>query len=206
MRVSTIISFVLGTTVGSVATYFVVKEKTKEKYKKEMNESIDKYLKHVEGKEDDGQILVPDSGENMDIKEKVDKSIAESAETYFETGKYVYNPVSDTTIRRITKDEFGYDAAYGRIPLTWFPEDDIIADDMMVACGEDELDSMLGVKNPLQITDMYNVDLTSPGHDDVIYICNDELRIYYELTIDDRTFDEAKSRITRITGGYEEDE
>lgn len=187
-----VISFVAGAAIGAVTTYFICKDRMKQKVKEDVDASIDAYRKEMgldkpeETEKDEKIAQVTKSSDHRSSwnPTPIEEYASIVKDTYLNKEE---SDREDHEVEIISVDEYGEDPSYMKVLLTWY-EDGTVADDMYDVVDEDRLKQILGAEDPKDLEpDTYP--------DDVLYIANHNLRCYYELVKDPRTFEEASSRV-----------
>lgn len=176
-----ILVFATGLAVGSAITWFCVKER----YRKIANNEIDeireyyvnKYARDEEcelPKEWEGIVTV---SERESDREQYLKEVGSYAEV-----KGEIEPAAKSQIEVISPDEFGDLEGYKITTIVCF-DDNVFEDDEFNIISRDEFDDVIGLE-VLDELGMYE--------DDSVYIRNDEIKTYFEVIRDYRSYDDAR--------------
>ena len=180
------IIFAAGAAIGSAVTWKLVKNK----YEQIAQEEIDSVKEAFFRREQ--ELITPDNDESMSHAEEVVEEfetglkntkppLKEYAETLRKQG-YVdytdYEKEEDVDMMKpvvIAPEEFGEDETYDTISLTYFA-DNYLTDDRNLLV---DVEKTVGKES-----------LTHFGEfeDDSVFVRNDELKVYYEILLDERSY------------------
>ena len=177
-----IIAFVAGATLGSLATYMVVKKKYEQIAQEEIDSVKELYSKKKTKEED--------SDNEQDIQ--VDEHEVEEYEGIIDsTGYAKYSDISKnkTNNKRenverpyiIRPEEFGEMDDYETISLTHY-SDGVLTDDENEIIADDEIDEVVGSDYAEHFGEY---------EDDSVHVRNDRLKCDYEILLDPRKYPEV---------------
>ena len=179
-----IVMFAAGATIGSVATWQILKKKyekiiqdevesVKIAYKNKLQEKIDvmeSSVQETSSIEDYGaanKVLKEQKGNYNNIVAKHYLSDDEISETY----------KHNTSV--ISPQEFGYDEEYNIVSLSYFPDESILVDEQ----GEIISIDIIGGEETLECIGDYE--------DYAVHVKNDHLKSYYEILVEERSYSEV---------------
>lgn len=179
-KATTIMAFFIGTAVGSVATWKLLKTKYEQIAQEEIDSIKERYSKNHEEDEEEEMIDIPDESEPINgIDEKPDLSIY--TEKLKEQGYLsdVEKGGTDDMIKPyvISPDEYGEMDDYDLYSYVYYA-DKVLADEN---------------NEPIEDVDQ-RIGLESLNHfgeygDDSLYVRNDELKADYEILLDDEKYE-----------------
>lgn len=168
MKYSGLIGFAIGACVGSVATYYYVKDK----FAQIAQEEIDSVKAMYHKRNTELAEKAANKPDIMEYKEIVENNYLSQKESSVKKNE----KNSEVTI--ITPDEFGMEDDYETITCSYYA-DGILADE-----------------RDIRITDSKLNDLDIEGHfgeyeEDIVYVRDDSIKIDYEILRDLRTYSEV---------------
>lgn len=179
-KATTIMAFFIGTAVGSVATWKLLKTKYEQIAQEEIDSIKERYSKNHEENEEEEMIDIPDESEPINgIDEKPDLSIY--TEKLKEQGYLsdVEKGGTDDMVKPyvISPDEYGEMDDYDLYSYVYYA-DKVLADEN---------------NEPIEDVDQ-RIGLESLNHfgeygDDSLYVRNDELKADYEILLDDEKYE-----------------
>lgn len=184
-KVTTGLAFIFGVGVGALATWRVAKgyyEKIADEEIESVKETFSKRAKDTTGTIASTAVAnaiktVDDGIRNMsEASIKAARTIAEYTNYAAPAPQNDYG-YSDVPVI-IEDEEFGQDEMYDKRTLTYY-KDGVLAD---IYDNPVEFDEVVGEGNREKFMD---------PEDNVIYIRNDEYQTYYEVVIEDMTYDDA---------------
>ena len=169
--------FCAGMGFGSLITYLIMKNRRVLEKQNDIFDEKDDF--HVEPPvEEDSKVYFSRYSQDNDFA-KVDATPSRTIpEAVINTIQKYQGLDDDGAIYYITADEFGENEDYDNITLTYFVEDDILAD---------EDDSIISSPNDL-VGDFK--PHFGEEEEDVVYVKNDEVKCYFEVIKDLRKYDE----------------
>lgn len=189
-NINKIIFFSIGATIGSLVTWKILKDKY-EKIAKEEIESV----KNVYKQKNNYQKI-----ENVEIISAEGVPIV----TTFENAPNVllneWNKMKETKEDKkdepytISPEEFGDDADYEKICLTYYTEDSVLTDD------QDEV-----IEDVAGLVGLKSLDSFGEYEDDIVYVRNDKLKCDYEIAADNRKYsDVVNKKLTEEYGEFDD--
>ena len=158
--------FLAGGAIGSVVTWKLVKIK----YEKFANEEIDSMREYYYNKKDnqsEEETVKEDSEEEMsisDIRKKLEKmKYATESEIEKEDEEYMGGP-------EVIPPEETWEQDYPTITLTYYAEDDVLADEQDNIL--DDIEQLVGVDFREHFGEY---------EDDCVFVKNPEMKVYYEI-------------------------
>lgn len=164
------LAFLGGAAIGSLVTYYFVKEK----YEKIANDEIEQYKAEL-----------AEAREYLKLNKDEEEAALEEIEKYREiTAKYDYNGIDESVYETLGNDKYviapenfgGEDDEYEQVSLTYYA-DDILTD--IAGNIIDNVDELIG-KESLNTFGEYE--------DDSVYVRNETLGIDYEILRDLRNY------------------
>ena len=171
-----IIAFVAGATLGSLATYLIVRKKYEQIAQEEIDSVKELYAKKKTKKED--------SDEEQDIQ--VDEDEVDEYKGAIETLGYDYSDISKKASNHkkterpyvIRPEEYGDMDGYETISLTHY-SDGVLTDDADEVIPDDEIDDIVGSDYAEHFGEY---------EDDSVHVRNDRLKCDYEILLDLRKY------------------
>ena len=184
-NIKTIAAFILGAGMGSIATYYILKERLESRFSEEADEKIDSIKRRYKEKE---ERLKTDKPDILEVAKEAGIDQVKEVEKYNEfveilgyskdVEKKNYK-LKNHDISIITMDQFDEEAIdFEKIPLTFYKEDATLAD---------EEDTAL---NPILHIGQAGLEEASDTTDDVIYVRNFKTHRDYEISIEDGSYSE----------------
>ena len=191
-------TFISGTLVGAGITYAVVNTKAEKKWSEisqmEINSVKARFtVPKVEPKNEE-----PKKTESSDspLKEIVERAINKPELTQYvkkiseytnysnkslDEGKAHLESKNKTKPYVISPDEFGEDEDYDQVELTYY-SDGVLAD---------EDDTILNIE---EVIGRKSIDHIGDYEDDAVHVKNEARKIYYEVLVDERTYEDATGK------------
>lgn len=183
-----ILSFIGGAALSGIIVWKVVEKKSEEKYKAIADEEIASVKEHFTVPRKEIKLELPDKDKKEELKATVNtkslteiaKEIAKPYTNYsntkepekrtlpWEEGPYVIEP-----------DKYGEHEAYDQVELTLYA-DGILADE------KDDIVRKGIIGDALDHMGEYD--------DDVVHVCDPVRKVYYEITADNRSYEDATGR------------
>ena len=180
-NIKTIAAFILGAGMGSIATYYILKERLESKFSEEADEKIDSIKRRYKEKEEK---LKTDKPDILEVAKEAGINQTKEVEKYEEVVKNLGYSKDEEKLKNhdisiITMDQFDEEATdFEKIPLTFYKEDATLAD---------EDDTAL---NPVLHIGQAGLEEASDTTDDVIYVRNFKTHRDYEISIEDGSYSE----------------
>ncbi len=173
-KATTIIAFIFGTAIGSVASWYI----TKTKYEKIAQEEIDS-VKEVFSKRTKTEEAETDISEERseEIEPFIKNDIVEVNDMVNDLGYTEVKKVEAPYV--ISPDEFGEFEDYETISLTYYA-DKILADE------NDEL-----VEDVEEIVGFESLGHFGEYEDDSVFVRNDRMKADYEILLDQRNYSDV---------------
>lgn len=167
--------FVVGAAVGSVVTWFVIKDKYEQKYQEEVT-SVKEALK-VEKRDATVNEVKKTVEEEVKhaLNEKPDimQYAAKLRDLRYQTNK---EEVKTSSVHVISPDDFGEEDEYERISLTYYQGDGVLADDLGEIVDEEIIGDALSHFGEYE--------------DDSVFCRDDVKKADYEILLDQRSYSE----------------
>lgn len=188
-NIKTIAAFILGAGMGSIATYYILKERLESRFSEEADEKIDSIKRRYKEKEEKLKTDKPDIlevAEKVGVKDQYDqvKDQVKEIKKYNEAVENLgysndEKKLKNYDISIITMDQFDDEATdFEKIPLTFYKEDATLADEEDTA-----LNAILHIGQA-------GLEEASDTTDDVIYVRNFKTHRDYEISIEDGSYSE----------------
>lgn len=190
--------FIGGTLIGSGVTYAVVNKKLEAKYAEIADDEINSVkarftVPKVELKEEKEE--TPDNAPTSPFKELIERAsnkpeLTQYAKKISEYTNYSNKEPEDNArfeLKNKTKpyvispDEFGEDEEYDQVELTYY-SDGILAD---------EDDTILNIE---EVIGRKSIERIGDYEDDAVHVKNEARKIYYEVLVDERTYEDATGK------------
>lgn len=208
---SCVLTFWVGVAVGSVVSSVATWKLVKDKYEKLAQEEIDS-VKEVFSKRvvesdstDESDKDIPEEEnheESADSESTQERNDDDHVDGIMKKYNYEYTPYSDSEKARenefaeawdraleekvnekspcvIPPDEFGENMDYERLSFTYYA-DGVVADD------NDEF-----LENVDEVIGVESLDHFGEWEDEAVYVRNDKFKCYYEILLDNRTYEEV---------------
>ena len=192
------LAFIIGAATGSVATWYLLKDKYEALAQEEIDSVKEVFLRREQELKDQSVKKTVAEGikdadkEKPDLKEYAERLKKEGYIRYSDFGSdEEEKPVSEAGPYVIPPEQFGDDEEYEQISLTYYADGDITEDN--------DLDYKFKVKvnNDEVIEDVEDaVGIDSLNHfgeyeDDSVFVRNDARKCDYEILLDQRTYSEV---------------
>lgn len=180
-NIKTIAAFILGAGMGSIATYYILKERLESRFSEEADEKIDSIKRRYKEKEEK---LKTDKPDILEVAKEAGIDQVKEVKKYNEVVENLgysngEEKLKNHDISIITMDQFDEEATdFEKIPLTFYKEDVTLAD---------EEDTAL---NPVLHIGQAGIEEASDTTDDVIYVRNFKTHRDYEISIEDGSYSE----------------
>lgn len=180
-NIKTIAAFILGAGMGSIATYYILKERLESRFSEEADEKIDSIKRRYKEKEEK---LKTDKPDILEVAKEAGVSQAKEVEKYNEAVENLGYSKDDKKLKNydisiITMDQFDDEASdFEKIPLTFYKEDATLADEEDTA-----LNAILHIGQA-------GLEEASDTTDDAIYVRNFKTHRDYEISIEDGSYSE----------------
>ena len=180
-NIKTIAAFILGAGMGSIATYYILKERLESRFSEEADEKIDSIKRRYKEKEEK---LKTDKPDILEVAKEAGIDQAKEVKKYNEAVENLGYSKDEEKLKNhdisiITMDQFDEEATdFEKIPLTFYKEDATLAD---------EEDTAL---NPVLHIGQAGLEEASDTADDVIYVRNFKTHRDYEISIEDGSYSE----------------
>lgn len=180
-NIKTIAAFILGAGMGSIATYYIFKERLESRFSEEAGEKIDSIKRRYKEKEEK---LKTDKPDILEVAKEAGIEQAKEVKKYNEAVENLGYSKDEEKLKNhdisiITMDQFDEEATdFEKIPLTFYKEDATLAD---------EEDTAL---NPVLHIGQAGLEEVSDTADDVIYVRNFKTHRDYEISIEDGSYSE----------------
>lgn len=181
-NIKTIAAFILGAGMGSIATYYILKERLESRFSEEADEKIDSIKRRYKEKEE--KLKATDKPDILEVAKEAGIDQVKEVEKYNEAVENLGYSKDEEKLKNhdisiITMDQFDEEATdFEKIPLTFYKEDATLAD---------EEDTAL---NPVLHIGQAGLEEASDTSDDVIYVRNFKTHRDYEISIEDGSYSE----------------
>lgn len=180
-NIKTIAAFILGAGMGSIATYYILKERLESRFSEEADEKIDSIKRRYKEKE---ERLKTDKPDILEVAKEAGIDQVKEVKKYNEAVENLGYSKDEEKLKNhdisiITMDQFDEEAIdFEKIPLTFYKEDATLAD---------EEDTAL---NPVLHIGQAGLEEASDTTDDVVYVRNFKTHRDYEISIEDGSYSE----------------
>lgn len=188
-------SFICGAALGAATTWFISKKILSDKYNKIAQDEIDSVksrftVPKVEKKEKKEE-KEDNKDESLVTKPSSKPTLADYAKrikeytNYSDVEKEEKNSDKKVSPYVISPDEYGEDEDYDQKELTYYA-DGILADE------DDE------ILNADEVLGKGSIDHMGEYEDDALHVKNESLKIYYEILVDERSYERATGKTPHL--------
>ncbi len=181
-KVTGLIIFVLGATMGSAVTWQFAKKKYEQIAEEEINSVKEMFSKREQDTADVEITVEPQPSVEASLKKFEEKPDISTYAEILKNEAYVPEgtEMAENKPYIISPDEFGEFEDYDTISLTYY------ADQVLVDDGGDKIEDVDDVVGMESLTHFGEYE------DDSVFVRNDRLKCDYEILMDERTYSEAQ--------------
>lgn len=185
-KIKNVFIFASGVAVGSMVTWKLLESKYRTIAEEEI-ESVRELYSNKDDCEEEESVTYAEVAKSEE-KENIVKYVSRVSDLgYSEDEEYeeeeIEEPKKESAINKpfvISPNEFGENEDYDQIYLTYYSGDDFLANE------DDEL-----VEDVADKIGWESLNHFGDYEDDIVHVQNDELKCYYEITVDNRNYREV---------------